>query len=132
MASDLGLAHIRGACVLCALQYVSKHEEEHVMKICLQNKWAAKRGMQTTEWLKAAKQLGIMLEKTPLTPIRVGRFLKKFTTETYLVETSDHLFVIENGIMIDPREPKPPGLCRTILSAYRITHEEDTAYDTIA
>lgn len=76
--------------------------------------------MEDSEWQRAAGLMGIEMRGIPLEPVILRQFLKDHPNGLYLVATCDHLFVVDNGIIIDPRTAKLPGLRRTIRQAWRV------------
>ena len=112
---------IEAACAVCALQYVSGIDEETVLRVCALHGFAAGEGMTDYEWKEAAKDLRLKLKKTKDVNLTLRHFKRKHPEGLYLLSTRDHLFALDNGIIIDPRNPNPPGLGRIIKGAWLVT-----------
>lgn len=112
---------IEAACAVCALQYVSGIDEETVLRICAMHGFAAGEGMTDYEWKEAARDLGLTLKKTRDINLTLRQIRRKYKHGLYILSTHDHLFALDNGIIIDPRNPKPPGLGRIISGAWIVT-----------
>lgn len=113
------LKTLDGACAVLALCYVSKQNEEALIRICTLNGFAPERGMEDNEWLPAAKMVGISLRKVSKPPRTIKTFLKKYPKGCFLMRTHNHLFVIDHGIVVDPRMDTP-GLRRKVENAWRV------------
>lgn len=111
---------IPGACAVCALQYVSEVDEDTVLRICTMHGFESGEGMCDEEYLEAAADLKVKTFKVKMEDCRLGQFIKKYPMGLYLVATWDHLFVVDNGIIADPRNDKRPGLGRIIKQAWRV------------
>lgn len=119
------LKKIDNSCAVVALHHVSGIDEETVLRVCVLHDFNCKDGMEDEDWREAAKELGIKVVSIPLTPCRLKKFLKEFPTGLFLVGTRDHLFVIDNGIIVDPSERQAgryPGLGRIIKQAWRVSN----------
>jgi hypothetical protein len=68
----------------------------------------------------AARDLGLHLVRVSTIPIKVKSFIHRYKNGLYLVGTFDHVFVVDNGVMVDPRNKKPPGLYRMIKYLWRV------------
>lgn len=111
---------IPGACAVCALQYVSGIDEEAVLRICAMNGFKTGRGMYNEEWKSAAETLSIKMRGVAFEPRILRHFIRDYQNGLFLVVTHDHMFVVDNGIIVDPRNKKPPGLKRRIVQAWRV------------
>lgn len=114
------LKKIDGSCAVVALLYTSGLDEETVIRVCQFHGFEAGQGMTDAEWHEAAKALGIKFKLCAMKPCLLKDFLKLYPKGLYLVGTHDHLFVVDNGVIVDPRNLKPPGLRRTIKQAWKI------------
>lgn len=114
------LKKIRDSCAICALWYVAGIDEGTAIRICRANGFKEGKGMSDTDWRKAADLMSIKMRGIALFPHTLKQFLNNFPKGLYLVGTRDHLFVVDNGIIIDPKNKKPPGLKRMILQAWRV------------
>ena len=112
------LKEIDGACVLCALHYVSKIDEDTIIRICTLHGFREGQGMENQGWRSAATQLGLKLRWMMLKPTRLKKFIKDNPVGLFFIGTHDHLFVVDNGIIVDPRCKKPPGFGRIIREAW--------------
>src|ERR1035437_6933689 len=128
-----------GSCVLCALQYVSKLQEDIVQRACTTYGWTNDRGMHDAEWKQAANMLGINIKpmKKPysdLLPIEAQIFINNYKDDLYLVGTHDHLFVVDHGLKIDPmgsnRDRKRDR--RSITQVWRVLSNDSKSYGTIS
>ena len=114
------LIKIDSACAVVAICYVSGIDEETVLRVCRSCGFEAGEGMLDEEWMDAAKQLGIRFRRLVIPEMRLKRFMAEHNEGLYFVGTIDHLFVVDNGILIDPRHPTPPGLGRIVKHAWRV------------
>lgn len=114
------LQKIDGACAVCALCYVSALEEDTVLRVCTLHGFKEGQGMFDNEWQAAARQLDVDFRGIGIEPLLLKQFIKNYSEGLYLVATSDHIFVVDNGIVIDPRYAKAPGLRRKIKQAWRV------------
>jgi len=114
------LKKIKAACAVLALWYISQRDEDAVLRICRAYGFKENEGMYDEDWQKAAEQLGIKMRSVSLEPCRLSQFIKDYPNGLYLMSTRDHLFVVDNGIIFDPRNKKPPGVGRIIYWAWRV------------
>lgn len=112
---------IKGSCAVVALHHVSGVDEETVLRVCKLHGFEVGEGMEDDDWKEAADDLGISIRAIPFKNCRLRAFVKKYPLGLYLVGTFDHLFVLDNGIIVDPREKmrgKWPGLGRIVKQAW--------------
>lgn len=79
--------------------------------------------MEDYEWQAAADDLGIKIRHVSIEPQRLKVFLKNHANGLYLLGTRDHLFALDNGVIIDPREKlsgRYPGLGRIVRQAWKV------------
>lgn len=76
--------------------------------------------MNDDQWIAAAKKLGVSMREVAIEPQRLRTFLRKYPEGVYFVGTFDHLFVVDNGVIVDPRCSRPPGLGRVIKQAWKV------------
>lgn len=115
------LMKVKAACAVCALQYVSGVDEGAVLRICALHGFKPVEGMHDKDWRAAAHSLGIVSRGVSMTQRSLGQFLKDYPAGMFFVATHDHLFVVDHGHIIDPRNKKLPGLKRMLRQAWRIT-----------
>ncbi len=115
------LRKIDGSCAVCALCYVSGLDQETVLRVCALHGFEAGRGMFDEEWQDAAEHLGLKFRKVPESECRLKTFMSKYKKGLYLVGTIDHIFVLDNGIIIDPKEDKE-GMGRIVKGAWRVSN----------
>lgn len=114
------LKKIDGSCAVVALLYVSGMDEDTVIRICQFHGFEAGNGMSDEEWQAAAKDLKIKFKLVAMKPCTLDVFIKTNPKGLFLVGTCDHLFVVDNGVIIDPRNERPPGLRRRIKQTWRV------------
>lgn len=117
------LKKIDASCAVLALHHVSGVDEETVLRVCKLHGFEAGEGMEDSDWQEAAKDLGVKIRRISLEPCRLSKFINNHEVGLYLLGTMDHLFVIDNGVIIDPRTKmfgKFPGLGRIIKEAWRV------------
>lgn len=117
------LLTIDGCCAVLALHHVSGIDEETVLRICTLRNFKPKKGMADKDWKAAADDLGIKIRGLIMEPCRLKRFVEDHPTGLWLLGTHDHLFVLDNNVIVDPREKqrgKYPGLRRVIKQAWRV------------
>lgn len=98
------LKKLDGWCAVVALQFLSGLAEEIVIEVCKYDGFDPFHGMDDSEWLSSAKDLGIKLKKVRIGkhPYRLRQFKKKHPFGKFLLGTHDHLFVMMDGIIVDP------------------------------
>ncbi len=114
------LRKIPNSCAVLALHYVSGKDEETTLRVCKLHEFYPDYGMDDENWREAAKDLGVETRALPISPQRLRKFLRDNPTGLFLIGTHDHLFVIDNGTIIDPRCTKPPGLGRVVKQVWRV------------
>lgn len=114
------LKQMDAACAVLALCYVSKKDEEAVLRVATLHGFLPGKGMEDPEWMGAAKTLGIHFKAVNPTPMELRKFIKIFPKDLYFVETPGHLLVVDNSLIIDPRWGSP-GLRRKVLNAWKVT-----------
>ena len=115
---------IDGSCAPLALKYLSKKSDKTVYDVCLINWFQQSHGMEEHEFLNAAKALGIRLRRIKLKKIglyrsKLSKFIKNNPKGTYLIYTHAHIFVIDNGLVIDKLNPKYLGMSRMVTGAWK-------------
>jgi hypothetical protein len=81
--------------------------------------------MEEFEYMDSAKDLGIdlkrmNLKKSGMYRAKLGQFIKYHPTGIYLIYTSRHVFVLDNGKIVDPLNPDHMGLRRLVTGAWRV------------
>lgn len=107
------LSNIEGACAVIALRYAAKVPAGIAIEACLS------QGMFDEQWTIAAKKLGLRVEKTITKRVMLRKFIGKYPDGLFLMATHNHLFVLDNGKIIDPSW-NSDGLYRMILQAWRV------------
>lgn len=118
------LIKIDNSCAVLALHHVSGLDEETVLRVCKINDFTPKNGMEDEDWISAAKDLGISVRSCFLGSERLSSFITKKPEGLYLIGTFNHLFVLDNGLIIDPRSKEwdgYPGLGRLVKQAWKVT-----------
>lgn len=115
---------INNSCAVLALHHVSGMDEETVLRVCKFNDFDPNYGMDDEDWIRAAKDLGISLRSVFEGSCRFKSFFNKNKEGLFLIRTCDHLFALDNGLIIDPgaKELKSyPGLGRLVKQAWKVT-----------
>lgn len=107
------LSKIEGACALRALRYAAGADEHRVIEACLM------QGQFDEQWKAAANELGLRLEKILYRKTSLKKFVKMNPRDMYLICTHNHIFVLDNGRIIDP-DWDNSGLYRMIVQAWRV------------
>ena len=116
------LKAIAGACVVLAFCYASKQNEETVLRMCTLHGFEPGRGMTDIEYLACAKQLGLKLRAVNPEPMELKKFIKEHNKGLHIVVTHDHMLVVDNGIIVDPREGGTTGnVRRKVRNAWKVT-----------
>ena len=116
------LKKLKGACVVLAFCYVTKQNEETIERMCTLHGFEPGRGLTDIEYLACAKMLGIKLRKVSFEPMELRKFLKEYKKGLYVVVTYDHMLVVDNSLIVDPREGGETGhQRRKIISAWKVT-----------
>ena len=127
------LLTIDGCCAVLALHHVSGVDEETVLRVCTLRNFHPKKGMEDRDWKAAADDLGIKVRGLAMEPCRLKRFIETHPDGLFLLGTHDHLFCLDNGIIIDPREKmagRYPGGRRIIKQAWRVTKSKPVSQKT--
>lgn len=112
------LKKIDNSCAVVALHYVSGIAEDIVLRVCQLHEFHPKQGMDDKNWKAAGKDLGITVRAINFVPCTLKTFAREHMEGLYLLGTWDHLFVLDNGMIVDPRCARPPGLRRMIKQAW--------------
>ncbi len=118
------LIKIEGACAVLALHHVSGLNEDTVLRICKLHDFHPAIGMEDEDWQEAAKDLGLSIRSCFVGSQRLSSFITKKRDGLYLIGTFDHLFVLDHGVIVDPREKMRghyPGLGRLVKQAWKVT-----------
>ncbi len=118
------LHKIKASCAVCALWYVAGIDEEAVLRVCRSLGFREGEGMTDIEWKSAARTLDIDIRGIAMQPCTLKKFIKNHQDGLYLLGTWDHLFVLDNSVIIDPRCERPPGLGRKILQAWIVMKDK--------
>lgn len=115
---------IDNSCAVLALHHVSGLDEETVLRVCKFHDFTPQGGMTDEDWIEAAKDLSISVRMIFSGSCRLGKFINEHKTGLFLIRTHDHIFSLDNGVMIDPggKEMKHyPGLGRLVKWAWKVT-----------
>lgn len=116
------LKRMKGACVPTALWYLSEGQEDEVIRVCKAFGFVEgtgdEAGMADEDWVAAAKHFGINVRKMRCEEMRLDKFVNNHRKGLFVVHTWDHMFVVENGKVIDPR--RGPGLRRFVRDVWRV------------
>ena len=107
------LTNTPGACAIIAIRYAARTSDAAALRACIN------QGQFDEQWQKAAEELGLKLTKVRSRKILLKNFLKKFPEGMFIVGTHDHLFVVDNGKVVDPAYDVP-GLSRTLTGAWLV------------
>lgn len=121
------LIKIDNSCAVLALHHVSGVDEETVLRVCKFHDFSPEGGMADEDWIDAAKDLGIKVRMCFSGSQRLKTFLKDHKTGLFLVRTHDHIFALDNGIIVDPGYKETghfPGLGRLVKWAWRVTKSD--------
>ena len=115
---------VSGSCAPLALKYLSGLCDHEVHDICVAHGFIQEHGMEEHEFLGAAKDMGIRLRRMNLKKLglyrsHLGRFIRENMEGKFLIYTSQHLFVVSGGQVIDPLHPDNPGLRRIVTGVWR-------------
>lgn len=114
------LTKMSAACACLALYYISGQAEDTVLRICKAHGYKEGEGMSDDSWKAAATQLGINLRGLAIEPHTLRQFIKNHPEGLYLVATHDHIFVVDNNLVIDPRYSNGLGLRRIIRQSWAV------------
>lgn len=102
------LKRMKNACAILALCYCAQVPEDTAIRICRACGFNEEQGMSDEDIIAAAKQLNLPIRSVLDVPLgvpgtRVCKFIKENKEGLFLARTHDHLFVIDNGLIVDPR-----------------------------
>lgn len=116
------LKRMKGACVPTALWYLSGGDEGEVIRVCkafgFREGTGEEAGMDDEDWIAAARHFGIRVRRVACEDMRLDKFVNNHREGLFVVHTWDHMLVVENGKVIDPREG--PGLRRFVRAVWRV------------
>ena len=115
------LLSIDGSCALVALKYISGIDEDTMERLCTANNFKPEVGMFDEDWKKVAKILGIKIRSAIIEVGTLKQFVKSHPDGLFLVCTHDHIFVVDNGVVFDPKFPNAIKLKRVIKQAWKVT-----------
>ena len=115
------LKKIEDSCAVVALTYASQIDQETVLRVCTLHGFEVGYGMEDQEWQDSARELGLKFRAVSLKPCRLRSFIKKYNTGLYFVGTINHIFCVDNGLVIDPRyDGDTDGMGRIIKQAWKV------------
>lgn len=114
------LRKIKNSCAPVALLYVSGADESTVIRVCKLHGFNEKDGMADSDWKKAATDLAVDFRGVEHQPCSLKKFIIGHPTGLYLLGTYDHIFCLDNGLIVDPKTKHLPGLNRIIKQAWRV------------
>jgi hypothetical protein len=114
-----------GYCAPLALQYVSGEEDDYVHEICTNSGFTPEWGMEDHEYFEAARELGVkfrrvQLKQRGLYRQKLSKFLDENPQGCFLIYTSNHLFVVDEGDIYDPLNEVGFGLDRLVTGAWKV------------
>ena len=118
------LIKIDNSCAVLALHHVSGLPEETVLRVCKLHDFTPHEGMHDEDWLEAAEDLGITVRAVFNGSERLGKFVNSHKEGLYLLGTFNHLFALDNGLIVDPKAKewnRYPGLGRLVKQAWKVT-----------
>lgn len=113
------LKHLKGACAVLAVHYVSMCDEDTAIRICTLYGYRPELGTPHKGWLDAAKHLGVRTREITRPLISLCEFIEGNPKGVFFIFTQGHLFVVDNGILVDPRFDNP-SMRRIVLRAWRV------------
>lgn len=113
------LKTLDAACAVVALCYASKQDEEAVLRVATMHGFKPGEGMTDNQWIPAAKVLGLNMRALSFEHMELRKFIKQYPIGLYFVSTPQHLFVLDNGLIIDPRTDGQK-LRRSVRQAWKI------------
>ena len=113
-----------GYCAPYALRYISGLPEDVVLDVCSHYDWKQKWGMEEHEIVAAASALKmrfrrINLKRTGFYGEKLSVFCRAHNTGVFLVWTSGHILVVQNGVIIDPINEGYVGKDRAVTAALK-------------
>lgn len=110
---------MKDSCAPMALLYASGKDQETVIRVCKLHGFKEK-GMTDVQWKKAAVDLGIEFTGGTIKECTLKKFIVDHPQGLYLLGTCDHLFCVDAGLIVDPKNDLMPGLNRRIKQAWRV------------
>jgi hypothetical protein len=112
--------YTKNTCALTAICYVSKKDEDLLIRQCIALNMKYETGLTDPQWQKIIRILKIKIKHILPEPVSLGQFIKDYPQGLFIVAQDDHLFVVDNGVIFDPRTKKLPGLRRTLVQAWKV------------
>lgn len=114
-------------CALTAICYASKKDEETIIRMCIAHNFKFQNGLTDRQWMKIARITGLSFKSQLKEKTTLGKFISKHKKGCYFVSQADHLFVVDDSIIYDPRTKYKnlPGLKRVIVQAWKIIHRPE-------
>lgn len=122
MKKLLSIKYTTNACALTAICYVSKKDEETLFRLCKAYNLNFMDGLHDHQWQRVCRMLGITMKACLREEMTLRDFIKSHPKGCYFVGTVDHLFVVDDSTIFDPRTKKLPGLGRTLVQAWKVLH----------
>lgn len=88
--------------------------------MCEAHNYKVKEGMTDRQWMKIARIMGLKIRSCLKEEMSLGDFILKYSKGCYFVGQKDHLFVVDDGIIYDPRTIELPGLRRLLVQAWKV------------
>lgn len=132
------IAKLPGNCVLVVFKHLSDLDDERIIDVC--KRWGypslPSGGMYESQWVHAARELGIKLAEKPLTgpdgfisagTLRsrsphptLGQVAKRYKDGVYLVRTRTHVLILNRGVVVDTNYKTGRHARRRVYSMYRV------------
>lgn len=114
------LKKIHGSCAVLALKFASGKDESLVIDICKFHGFEWGEGMTDEEWCAAAKDLGIRKRLIKFKKCSLSNFIKDHPIGMFFVGTYNHLFVLNNGGIINHPSEGSMDMRRIVKKAWKI------------
>jgi len=121
---------LRNNCTLKAVKYVTRKSDKAVIEAFKNNGYRYHKGMYRIQWIKAAKELGCVLEPVNIVQdagkttahkyMTLAQFIKNYPKGRYFISIKGHALVIAYGKIIDPNFNNKQGLKNRVRNADKI------------
>lgn len=113
------LDDLESACAALALREASGADDLVVLEALREEGWTEGDGAWTEQWYAAARTLGLRLTRAGYAGLTLRQLCRREPLGLWLVETHNHLLVVRDGEVVDPRSGGGPR--RRVWAAWRVT-----------
>lgn len=144
------ISRFRNNCTLVAIKEVTRKPDAEIIQAARKNGYVNDKGMRNSQWINAARQLGLELKEVAIKPdgahgrlvqyerynsyydqhmtcqrwlspnFTLGEFIKEYPKGTFLISVMGHALVVRDGKVVDHNRWGNFGFRRRMVSAHLV------------